>query len=293
MTLRSMTGYGSAVVHTDAGEFSADLKTVNNRFLDVAMRLPRELGFAEAALREVLRRRIRRGKAELSVRWTPPPGAPPLYEIDKALLAFYRAQVEEALGGSAVDAGALLALPGVVNAAAHPADEERIIAGLVAATQAAADRLDAARIAEGAHLVEDLLARADTLASESDAMEAVRDELFAEYATRLRERMAQIAQAAGVETDASRAEQEVLLFADRSDITEELVRFRGHLDALRGLCRNGGGDGAGKTLDFLTQELLREANTMGNKARWLEAARRVVTMKNEIEKIREQAQNLE
>lgn len=294
--IRSMTGFGAALSSTPHGEFAVEIKTVNNRFLDQNVRVPRELNFLEMQVREVVKAGIRRGKADVFIRWTAPAGAAPLYEVNGALLRHYADGVRAALGLPAhapVDAGALLQLPGTVSPTAAVTDDGALALAAQDAVRQALDALDATRRAEGAKLAEAIVGTLDTVEALCAEIAELKDTLVAEVASRLRERMDQITKTAGVQPDPGRAEQEVLVFADKCDITEELVRLDAHIGSFRKLCSGRADEGVGKAMDFLVQELLREANTIGNKARGLEVANRVVRMKGEIEKIREQVQNIE
>ncbi len=291
-----MTGYGAAVVACDMGEFAVEVKTVNNRFLDLNLRLPREMGFLEMDLRDEVKRGIRRGKVDLFLRWTASPGAPALYEINQPLLRHYAGEARAALDlkpDAPVDLGALLQLPGTVNPTRATTDDTTLADTARAAVREAIGALDRARTAEGAALVTAIVGLLDEIAAMRAEMAGLKESLVEEHAQRLRERVAQIEKQAGVPLDAGRVEAEVLMYAEKADITEELVRLDAHLAAFRKLCANGAGEPVGKNMDFLVQELLRETNTIGNKARGLEVANRIVRMKGEIEKIREQVQNLE
>jgi uncharacterized protein (TIGR00255 family) len=291
-----MTGYGSAVASSELGEFAAEVRSLNNRFLDLNIRLPREFGFLEMALRDEVKKRIRRGKVDLFLRWTSAEGAPALYEINRPLMRHYATELREALGlaeGSSLDSAALLQLPGAVNPTRTAMDDDALLKAAVPAVQGALDAIDRTRLAEGAALVAAIGGLLDEIAVLRDEVAARKDELTEEYRLRLRERVATIEKQLGTPLDAVRIETEVLLYAERSDITEELVRLETHIKAFRKLCANSSADAVGKGMDFLVQELLREANTIGNKARGLEIATRVVRMKGEIEKIREQVQNIE
>jgi uncharacterized protein (TIGR00255 family) len=294
--IRSMTGYGAATVDRELGEFTAEIRSLNNRFLDLNIRLPREFGFLEMPLRDVVKKRIRRGKVDLFLRWTAAEGAPALYEINRPLLRHYAAEVRAALGlaeGTSLDAAALLQLPGAVNPTRAAVNDDALLEAAVAAVRGALDAMDATRVAEGSALAAAIGALLDEVARLRDEVAGRKDELTEEYRLRLRDRVATIEKQLGTPVDPVRIETEVLLHADRSDITEELVRLETHIAAFRGLCANSSAESVGKGMDFLTQELLREANTIGNKARGLEIATRVVRMKGEIEKIREQVQNIE
>lgn len=307
--IRSMTGFGAATASTPLGEISVEVKSLNNRFLDMTIKLPKELSASEPGLREVVRRRLRRGKVELYVRWTPLPGAQALYEINGPLLRHYARQVREALseesavgsgqpaaipgGHLETDIGALLALPGVVVPTRGAAQDGPLSEGAADAVTRAIDALDRSRAEEGRALAAAISASLDLIDTLRQEVVAAKDLLLAEYRTRLIERLENLQRTVASSLDPGRAEAEAVMYAEKSDITEELVRLEAHLAACRRLLDPAYPEPAGKALDFLVQELLRESNTIGTKARGVAVAARVVAMKGEIEKIREQVQNLE
>ncbi len=224
-----------------------------------------------------------------------------LYEINAPLLRHYARQVHDALadesspGGApaAFDVGALLALPGVVVPARAAAEDGPLTEGSMEAVGRALDALDRARATEGAALAAAISSSLDAVASMTAEISAAKDQLLEEYRTRLLERLLTLQRTAAPGLDPARAETEAVMYAEKSDITEELVRLEAHIAACRKLIAPDNPDPAGKSLDFLVQELLREANTIGNKARGVAVSNRIVAVKGEIEKIREQVQNLE
>lgn len=299
--IRSMTGFGAATVSTALGEISVEIKSLNNRFLDLNAKLPRELNASEMRLREEVRRRLRRGKVELYVRWSPAPGAQALYEINGPLLRQYAQQVQSALhsGGAtpgaalAGDVSGLLSLPGVVIPARAAAEDGPLAEGAIEATRKALDALERSRTEEGSALAAAISSHLDVIDQLRKEIAAAKDQLLEDHRTRLIERLELLQKTVSANIDPGRAEAEAVLYAERSDITEELVRLQAHLAACRRLLDPAHAEPAGKSLDFLVQELLREVNTIGNKARGVEVASRVVAVKGEIEKVREQVQNLE
>ncbi len=296
MTIRSMTGFGSALASSPAGEFAVEIKAVNNRFLDQNVRLPRELNFLEPAIRDEVKARVRRGKLDLFVRWSPAAGAAPLAEVNGPLLRHYATQIREALGlatSAPVDIAALLQLPGTVISTSAAGDDEALVEAALQPVRAALEALDETRRREGAKLAAAILEVVDGIERMCAEVESLKDTLVEETRVRIRERLDQIEKNTGVVLEPGRLEAEVILFADKADITEEVVRLAAHVGAMRRLCGGSQTEGVGKTMDFLVQELLREVNTIGNKARGLEISQRVVRMKSEIEKIREQVQNIE
>lgn len=297
--IRSMTGFGSAGLTNDLGEFSVEVKSLNNRFLDLSVKLPKELNFLEPELRELVKRHANRGKIELLLRWVPAPGAPPLYEINTALLKHYADRVNEALaenlsnGKASLDMCALLSLPGVVTPARIASDDGKLGQTALESARRALDAFDRSRANEGQAMVAAIQTHVSSLERYREEILLVKDELLEEYRTRLKDRIEVLGKTLGAMIDPARIEAELMLFVDKSDITEELVRLEIHLTAFKKQCQPETGGPVGKAMDFLAQELLREVNTVGNKARGLPIATRIVKMKSEIEKIREQVQNLE
>ena len=296
MTIRSMTGFGSAVASSPAGEFAVEIKAVNNRFLDQSVRLPRELNFLEPAIRDEVKANVRRGKLDLFVRWAPAAGAVPLAQINGPLLRHYAKQISEAMDlprSTSIDIAALLQLPGTVISTSAAGDDETLKEAVLQSVRDALKALDETRGREGTKLAAAILEVLEEIERACAEVESLKESVVEEMRTRLRERLEQIEKNTNVTLDPGRLEAEVVIFAEKSDITEEVVRLAAHLSAMRRLCAGAQTEGVGKTMDFLVQEMLREVNTIGNKARGLEISQRVVRMKSEIEKIREQVQNIE
>ena len=293
--IKSMTGFGSVVRNDVAlGEVSIDVRSVNNRFLDFSVRLPREFNAMEPRIREDVKKRLRRGKVDMYVRYVPAPDAQALYNINAAALRHYSTQVSDAFGdGSTADLGALLQLPGVVNPAPAASEDGPLVQLVSEAVQAALDALENVRAVEGNALVAAIAEHLDVMQNLRAEVEQEKDELLADYRNRLKERIEVLGKTLEATLDPIRVETEIMFFADKSDITEELVRLDAHIKSFRKMMERDTGEPVGKSMDFLVQELLRETNTIGNKARGVSVASKIVAMKSEIEKIREQVQNLE
>ena len=296
--IRSMTGFGSASVSCEVGEFCVEVKSLNNRFLDITMRLPKEMGFLEPALRDEIKNVVSRGKIELFLRWNAVSGAQPMYEINRPLLKHYAQQVREvlwrgAVGEQSMDVGALFSLPGVIIPTKAASENGPTMKAGLKATRTALKALDRSREIEGKALVAAIEKHLDMLEAVAKEIAASKDQIVEEFRKRLHDKMAALDPAVQMKIEPGRMEAEVLLFVDKSDITEELVRLEAHIQAFRKQCAGESDEPVGKFMDFLVQELLREVNTTGNKARGLAVAQRIVQMKSEIEKIREQVQNLE
>jgi len=293
----SMTGFGAAEEETAVGRVSVEVRSVNNRFLEIAVRLPREFNSMETRLRGLVKEGLRRGKVDLSIRWQPKAELAPRMEINAEVLEAYARQIQ-ALQARLGDSGPLpfqllLELPGVTLGAAGPQlDEETLWASVRAPVAAALERLCQERLREGRALTADLLVHLQAIARGAEALEAAKEQVVERYRERLERRIEEWRAQSDAAIDEGRLEAEVLFFADRCEITEELVRLRAHREKLASTLHSPGGP-VGKALDFLTQEILRELNTIGAKARDTEAASSILAMKGALEKMREQIQNLE
>jgi len=288
---RSMTGFGAAEGAVSGGRLRLEVRTVNHRHLNVQLRVPSELADLEAEMRERLRAHVVRGHVAVSGRWLEEPPQAAGVVVDKARAAAVVAALRDAareLGLSGdVDIALLARIPDVlrVTRAETTPDRDAVLGVLDGAAAACA----AAREREGVALAAELRARADALdVLRMRVVERAPERVVAERA-RLQAAVQELA--GGVAVDPGRLAQEIAFLADRLDVTEELVRFGTHLDALRAALDGGGS--VGRELGFVLQELLREANTMGSKANDAGMTQAVIAMKSELDKLREQVENLE
>jgi uncharacterized protein (TIGR00255 family) len=288
---RSMTGFGAAEGVVAGGRLRLEVRTVNHRHLNVQVKVPSELAALEPELRERLRSHLARGHVTVSGRWLEEPPEAAAVTVDRGRAAALVAALREAgkdlgLTGD-VDVALLARLPDVLRVAHAEVTPEP--GAVLEVLDRAAAACAAAREREGAALVAELRERVATLESlRARIAERAPARVIAE-----RDRLAKAVQdlAAGVAVDPGRLAQEIALLANRLDITEELVRFATHLEALGRLLGDGGS--VGRELGFVLQELLREANTMGSKADDAALAQTVIAVKTELEKLREQVENLE
>ena len=295
--IQSMTGFGRSAVSVEGAAFELEVRSVNHRHLDARVRLPRWLASLEAEVRTRIGERFSRGKVDLST--LSPEGSGPtprlVVDLDTArayLQAAETLQQTEHLPGS-LDAAALLALPGVSRFVEPELREEELRSALFSALDEALEAAAQMRETEGRAIDRDLRSRLETVLELADAIEARRDEVEAAVRERLRRRAKQLEQETGL-LDEARLHQEVVLAADRLDVSEELVRLRSHVEQFREILASAGpGQPVGRRLDFLLQELGREANTIGSKASDAPVAHRVVELKTELERVREQVQNVE
>jgi len=296
--IRSMTGF-AAVSKEDGGEkVNVTVKSVNHRFLDVAIKAPQALGAAEQRVRPLIQQRVTRGRIELSLS-TETTGTPEReVVIDHALLEQLAVALDDARARGLVTGGLtasdLFRIPQLVDVRARSAADapgtSEIVAALVDLVVAEAlDALVKMRETEGRYLAIDLEAKLATIAGFVDALEREARDGQAQLETRLRERLADLP--ADLRGDPAAVGQEIVRFVARSDVDEEVVRMRGHLEHWRTLAS--GPEPCGRKLDFLVQEMNREINTMGSKVEGQHGTEIVIAAKAELERIREQVQNVE
>lgn len=295
--IRSMTGFGRASFSVAPLAFAVELRTVNHRHLDVSVRLPKSLSAFEPDVRARLREGFARGKVECSVQARSGSASAGGVELDRAVAAGYaRAAAELAEAHSlapGLDAARLLGLPGVTRLAEAELPEEALGAALAEAVDEAAAAADAMRRAEGEALERDLRGRLEQVARLAGEIGARAEEVRESVKERLRKRAEQLRRETGL-LDEARLHQEVVLAADRLDVNEERVRLESHVEQFRGILDAAeAGAPVGRRLDFLLQEMGREANTLGSKGSDAPVAHRVVDLKTEIERLREQVQNVE
>jgi len=295
--LRSMTGYGRVQADSPAGQFTVTLKSVNGRFQEIKVHLPPTLAGLETALRNLLKKEIRRGKVECRVRFAPAGDQTEAVRFNPALIKRYLEQLRsigaEAGLGDAVELATLLRLPGAIEPLEPEADEGEIWPALRLAVAEALEPFQAERAREGNALASHLADELATLRSAHAQISEAKDQVVERYRERLTSRIAEIEEQVGGKVEPGRLEFEVAMYADKCDISEEMVRLDAHLDRLEQLIANPGGEPAGKPLDFLIQEIMREVNTTASKMRELKTVSAVLEMKAAVERIREQIQNIE
>jgi uncharacterized protein (TIGR00255 family) len=293
MPIASMTGFGSGSATDGAEQITIELRSVNAKFCEVKARLPRELAPLESALVKLLKERIARGTIDALVRRTTAGALSAEPQVNTALVNAYTTALRRAArdAGLAEDLALrdLLPLEGIVRLEERPPDVASAERALTAASDTAVAALVTVRRREGAALEVDLRTRAAGIRNLIGRVSTGAPASVAAYRERLAERVKEIL--GEVNIDPGRLEQEVVLFADRSDVTEELVRLGTHISEMERLLSRDGP--VGRQLDFLIQEMHREANTIGSKSASAEIAQIVVELKAEIERMREQVQNVE
>ncbi len=292
--LRSMTGYGSAEVQSPSGRFVVEIRSVNHRFGEILVRLPRELSQLEDRARTAAQSRIARGRVEVSVIRDNRGDRSRTIRPDTELAVAYSqalAELARVLGvGGQVTLSQIASFPDIIKVEEAPEDAEAIWPLLAQALEEALDALVAMREAEGARLAADLRGRLDRIEARAREIETRAALVVAEHSVRLRQRITELL--GEVPVDEQRLVTELAVFAERSDITEELTRLRSHAVQFRAdLAGNTGA--IGRKLEFVLQEMGRETNTIGSKANDLEIARAIIAIKGDLESLREQVQNIE
>ena len=290
--IRSMTGFGAGKGGAASEVVEAEIRSVNHKFCEVKARLSREMASLETELVRQVKDRLARGGIEFSLRRTSARGALSP-RVDTELAAEYARAFEEVrarlgLTGQ-VSLSEVLAADGVVTLEERAVDLESARAAGSAALALALDALVAMREREGTALARDLEMRLAVVEGIAARLAELSPRSVEDYRARLHERVAELSR--GLAPDPARLATEVALFADRTDVTEELTRLASHVGQMRGLLASG--EPAGRKMDFLVQEMHREANTVGSKSQSAEAAAAVVSLKAEIERMREQVQNVE
>lgn len=291
--IKSMTGYGKSVVETDTGRTIVEIRSVNHRYGEVYVKMPRTLLAFENDVRKTVGDRLKRGKIEVFVQREEAVGGENLPSVNVPLAKSYRDAFEQLKReldlADPVTLPLILSQRDVLSAREEDGNEDALRGELLGSVRGAVEAMEAMRLREGEALLADLTARRRTLSDIIERIALRAPAMVAEYAARLRERLTQLL--SGTTLDETRFAQEVALMADRSDITEELVRFRSHLVQFDDTLKLS--EPVGRKLDFLMQEFNREVNTIGSKAGDADTAALVVELKAELEKIREQVQNIE
>ncbi len=291
--MRSMTGFGRAEAEQDGRKVTLELKTVNHRFLDLNIRIPRALGFAEETVRKGLKDKLSRGHVDVFVSYSAVASDAKTAKADVGLMRSYLHAARQAATevGIADDLALshLVRIPDVILIEEAPEDEERLTRIVSEALALALVSLENMRFREGEELKNNLLSCLEELANTVALIDGRKSLVTVEYAERLRQRLAELL--AGSDIDEARFNTEIAMMADRSDISEEIVRLQTHIGQFRQAARE---DGAvGRKLDFMVQEMNRELNTIGSKSSDMTITNAVIAGKSVIEKIREQVQNIE
>ena len=291
--IKSMTGYGRAVETVNGREFTVELRSVNNRYLDCTVKLPRSVSFAEDAVKQAVKQSVSRGKVDVYITIKSENSNDTQISLNTSVVEGYlsamRRMVSEYSVGDDISVSVLSRMPEVFSVEKPEVDEEQLKADLMSVVEKAIAGYDAMRCAEGKALDADLRSRGNTILELVEQVEAGNGQTVADYRTRLENKLREVL--ANTSIDESRILTEAAIFADKVAVDEETVRLRSHLQQMNEMLTKGGA--TGRKLDFLLQEMNREANTIGSKCSDVKLARIVVDIKAELEKIREQTQNIE
>ena len=291
--IKSMTGYGRAVATVGGREFTVELRSVNNRYLDCTVKLPRALSFAEDTVKQAVKASVSRGKVDVFVTMKSENADDTTITLNKTVLEGYlnamRQMVAEYAVRDDISVSTVSRLPEVFSVEKPQVDEEQLQKDLMDVVAQALAGYDAMRCTEGQALDADLRSRGNTILELVSQVEAGNAQTVIDYRARLEAKLKEVLESTNI--DESRILTEAAIFADKVAVDEETVRLRSHLAQMNEMLTSGGA--VGRKLDFLLQEMNREANTIGSKCTDVKLARVVVDIKAELEKIREQTQNIE
>ena len=291
--LKSMTGFGRCENVTDEYKISVEMKAVNHRYLDLSIKMPKKFNYFEASIRTLLKKYIQRGKVDLFINYEDYRSGNMCLKYNRALAAeymeyFYKMSDEFGIQND-VKVSALAKFPEVLTMEQVPDDEEHLWEILSEALKEAAVRFVESREIEGEHLKKDLLGKLDYMETLVDFIEERSPQILTEYRSRLEDKVKELLNNTAMEE--SRIAAEVTIYADKICVDEETVRLRSHIHNTRNELLSG--ESVGRKLDFIAQEMNREANTILSKSTDLSISDKAIALKTEIEKVREQIQNIE
>ena len=294
--IRSMTGFGRGEYSDGKRNVICEIRTVNHRYADISVKMPKRYSFAEEKIKALIKERVRRGKVEVSIIVENLTEGDITIRLNSPVAQQYIENLKElkeryGLTGE-IDLKLVSSMPDVLKAIPDVEDEEEVTAVICESVKAAVSRLDEMRTTEGAKLAEDLLMRGELIREIVKKIEKRAPLVAEEYIENMEARIMELVEDK-VDIPADRILVEAAVFADKANITEELVRLDSHMIQLKAFLTESGEGTVGKKLDFLVQEMNREANTIGSKANDLEITSLMLETKSEIEKIREQVQNIE
>ena len=291
--IRSMTGFGRSKYENEEREYTVEIKSVNNRYSDISIKMPRNLSSLEEKIKKQITTAISRGKIDVFITFINNSEKGKDIKINTELAKMYIKELKQlAKEGEIIDninVTEIIRLPEVLNISLENDDEELILSELTVCTKNAIDSFIAMRETEGLKIKEDLQNRINIISKKIDKINSISTGLVEEYVVKLEKRINDILKTSVV--DETRLAQEIVIYSDKCSIEEEITRLRSHILQFTNLLETSGP--IGKKLDFLVQEMNRETNTIGSKANSLEITNLVVDLKTEIENIREQIQNIE
>ena len=291
--IKSMTGFGRCEIQKESRKFTVELKSVNHRYLDVNIRMPKKLNFFETAIRTLLKKYANRGKVDIFISYEDLSQQQMNLKYNAALAAEYMRYFQHMSEAFQIEndvkVSALSHYPEVLAMEEQAEDEEILWSGLKEALEGAFEQFVETRTLEGTHLKEDILEKLSGMETLVGQVESRSPQIVAEYRTKLEEKVKELLSDTQIEEN--RIAAEVILFADKICTDEEVVRLKSHISHMRDTLEEK--EGIGRKLDFIAQEMNREANTILSKANDLEVSNYAIGLKTEIEKIREQIQNIE
>lgn len=292
----SMTGFGRGESKTEKYSFTVEIKTINHRYLDINIKLPRRISFLEEWIRQIIKKDILRGRVEVFIKMDMHGQSESKLSLDTELAKNYNDilhTIKKELGiEEKISLSTITRFPDIIKTTENEIDSDEIKNDLLSGLNSALKSLKDMRELEGRELVKDINNRLKILSGNIDIIEGLSSTVEEDYRQRLKLKMEEILKSFNVQPDEQRILQEAAIYADKSSITEEIVRFRSHILQLETITKNSG-EAIGRKLDFLIQEMNREANTIGSKSSNIEITSKVVEIKSELEKIREQIQNIE
>lgn len=291
--IKSMTGFGRCEITEGERKYTIEMKSVNHRYLDVNIKMPKKLSFFESSIRNELKNYIQRGKIDIFITYEDFSESNVCIKYNKDIateyMGYLRSMSEDFGLDNDIRVSTLSRYPEVFSMEEQTLDEEEIWNGLVKAVRGAAEGFVETRIREGKNLADDLIAKLDGMLEHVSFIEERSPQIIDEYRRRLTDKVREMLGDATV--DETRILTEITIYADKVCVDEELVRLRSHIEAMKQSLIEGGS--IGRKLDFIAQEMNREANTILSKSSDLEISNRAIELKTEIEKVREQIQNIE
>lgn len=292
--IRSMTGYGKQNLNIEKREYQVEIKSVNHRYLDINVKMPKTLSYLEDAVKKEISEKIKRGKIDVFITFENNSQEGRNIDINKELAQLYikklRELAEDEKISSNIEVMEIAKLPDVLTIRMDEEDE-KIKQEMIQVTKQAAEKIIDMKIVEGDKIAQDLLRRIDKIENKIVKISSKSTGLIEEYVVKLEKRVKEILKTD--EIDKSRLAQEVVIYADKCSIEEEITRLKSHIYQFRNLIASNENEPIGKKLDFIIQEMNRETNTIGSKANNLETTNGVIDIKTELEDIREQIQNIE
>jgi len=291
--LRSMTGFGRAEAEQQGKKVTIEPKTVNHRFLDINIRMPRTLGFAEEGIRKLIKKKLSRGRVDVFVNYSAIGDEDKCATADIGLIRSYVSAARQAAQSCGVQDDLMLShvirIPDAITVQEEREDEEKLTELVLDALSGALTSLTDMRIREGTELMQNINECLDSLVSTTKIIEAKKGYITTEYSEKLKLRLQDLL--GGTEIDETRFNSEIAYIADKADITEEIVRLNTHINQFGQIAEKN--NAIGRKLDFIVQEMNRELNTIGSKSSDMDITNAVIEGKSTVEKIREQVQNIE